>query len=603
MAIPSAKLTVVKGGLGLIAAPPNTVHVVIGPCSSGPLNTALQFSDPFTIPATYGCGMAVKAAAYPLAQTGAPVYVMRIPTVAVAATTSALTKDLAGTLDPVITGTPLYGFDVQVVIVNGGTTGTTGIVYKVSLDGGETFGATTPLLTLLTFALTGTGLTVTFTTGKTATADDIFSFYTTAASASILPLTTTRATPLGVASTSVVTCTGTPNDAYEVLFEVLTGGVVGTAGIVFRYSLDGGTTYSADTALGTATSFALVDGPTATALTGLTLAFAAGTLDAGDTVAFNTTEPGYQASDVVAALTALDSSSVRWSFVHVVGVTDRTKAGTIGAKFTSFENAGTYSFAALSARDWGTGENHLLWSNRLATQFANFADDRICIAGGMERITCPITGRSNRRSVMWATIARLLSRPVQEDPGRKATGALTSDIRLHDDQNQLVEHDARFDGTLHDARFLVHRTYKDQAGVYVTRGNMMYAYADFSRIAQRRIMDIASDVYRVVLEEQLEEGFLVNPAGNPDDALPGSVREEDCRRIDRQLTTALNDAIVKTGMASDVQGRVSRTDTPLTNGGVLSSTANITGLAYIDKMTGEISYVNPKLAAMQAQAV
>ena len=203
---------------------------------------------------------------------------------------------------------------------------------------------------------------------------------------------------------------------------------------------------------------------------------------------------------------------------------------------------------------------------------------------------------------MWATIARLLSRPVQEDPGRKATGALTSDVRLHDDNNILVEHDARFDSTLHDARFLTHRTYKDQAGIYVTRGNMMYAFADFSRIAQRRIMDIASDVYRTVLEEQLEEGFLVNPAANPDDALPGSVREEDCRRIDREMETALYDAVVKTGMASDVQAQVSRTDTPLTNGGVLSSTVALTGLAYIDSMTGQISYVNPKLAAMQAQA-
>jgi hypothetical protein len=220
----------------------------------------------------------------------------------------------------------------------------------------------------------------------------------------------------------------------------------------------------------------------------------------------------------------------------------------------------------------------------------------------MERITCPITSRSNRRSVMWATIARLLSRPVQEDPGRKATGALTSDVTLYDANNVLVEHDARFDSTLHDARFLTHRSFKDEPGIYVTRGNMMFAFVDFSRIAQRRVMDIASAIYRVVLEDQLEEGFLVNQAGNPDNALPGSVREEDCRRIDREITSALQDAIVKTGMASDIAARVSRTDTPLTNGGVLSSTVAITGLAFIDSMQGVISYVNPKLAAMQSQA-
>jgi hypothetical protein len=537
-----------------------------------------------------------KASAYPCAQTGAPVIGIRIPSVAVAATKSAVDKSGAGTSVVTVTGTPTDGFDVVFTVTTGGTIGTAGCFYTLSLDGGTTTGVATALGTATTLVLAGTGLTLNFAAG-TLIATNTYSFYTTPASASVLPLTTTR---VG-ASTSVITETGaTPIDAYEVRFEVVFGGTIGVSGITYRYSLDGGATFTDVLGLGTSTSFNILDG---TIASGLTLSFAAGTLDTGDVVTFKTTAPGYQAADVITALTELDKGSLAWSFVHIVGETSPSMAGAIGAKFTSLENAGTYSFACLSARDWGSSENHVFFTARLAAQYAGTADDRIAIAGGMERITCPITGRSNRRSVMWATIARLLSRPVQEDPGRKATGALTSDVRLHDDNNLLVEHDARFDETLHNARFLTHRTYKDQAGVFVTRGNMFYAFADFSRIAQRRIMDIASGIYRVVLENQLEEGLAVNAAGNPDNALPGSVREEDCRRIEREMESALYDGVVKTGMASDVQATVSRTDTPLTNGGSLSSTVALTGLAYIDSMTGDISYVNPKLAALQQQAV
>jgi hypothetical protein len=594
MAIPSAKLTVAKGGLGIIQAPPTTVHVVIGPASKGPLFTPLNFNDPTAIATMHGCGLMPKAAAYPCAQTGAPVVGMRIPTAAVAAFKSAVVKTGTGTSVVTVSGPALDGVDVVFTVTTGGTIGTSAS-YTLSLDGGATTGAITSLGVATTLVLAGTGLTLNFGAG-TLVAGDTIAFYALPASQAVLPITITRV----ATSTCVVTETAAaPNDAYEVLFQVVTAGTIGVAGITFKYSLDAGGTFSAVTSLGTSTTIALLDGVEPA---GLTLSLAAGTLDVGDTVAFRTTAPGYAAADVVTALTALDQSAITWSFIHVAGETSVAQAGTIGAKMTALENASTYSFCAMSARDWGTSENHLLWSSRLAALWSSFANDRISVAGGMERITCPITSRSNRRSVMWATIARLLSRPVQEDPGRKSTGPLTSDVTIYDANNILVEHDARFDSTLHDARFLTHRSYKDTRGVFVTRGNMAYSFVDFSRIAQRRVMDIASAVYRVAMEEQIEEGLLVNPAGNPDNALPGSVREEDCRRIEREIGTALYDAIVKTGMASDVQAQVSRTDTPLTNGGVLSSIVAITGLAYIDSMTGVVRYVSPKLVAIQSQA-
>src|SRR5690242_4339847 len=61
----------------------------------------------------------------------------------------------------------------------------------------------------------------------------------------------------GVLGTSVVTYdTDTQaNDDYDLWFKVINGGTIGVAGITFQWSLDGGRTPSAVTALGTSTTF------------------------------------------------------------------------------------------------------------------------------------------------------------------------------------------------------------------------------------------------------------------------------------------------------------------------------------------------------------
>ncbi|MEO5728287.1 MAG: hypothetical protein ABI134_36120, partial [Byssovorax sp.] len=54
--------------------------------------------------------------------------------------------------------------------------------------------------------------------------------------------------------TSVVTATGTPLDRFDIQLVITTGGTVGVTGAFYKLSTDGGRTFSALTALGTATS-------------------------------------------------------------------------------------------------------------------------------------------------------------------------------------------------------------------------------------------------------------------------------------------------------------------------------------------------------------
>jgi hypothetical protein len=597
--LPSATVEEESGGVNPVDLPPDDVCVFIGPCSKGPLFQPFQFNNVNALASKFGCGPGVKSKAYALAKTGATGLFVRIPATSVAAYKSAVDKsDLTDpTLNPTVSGTPTDGFEVVILFTAGGVTGTTGISYKVSLDGGETFGSAVALGTGLTISPANTGLTITLVTGKNVSINDSFSFYTLPASSTILPQTTTRANS-GAPSTATFTVSGAPEDAYEVLLEILTGGTVGTVGIVYRYSLDGGRTFTGRKQLGTANSIQLLDG---TEDSGLDIGLGAGTLDAGDKLSFNTTGPGIAASDVNDAIEAVDDSPYAWSFIHVVGTCSDTMASSIGGELDNLEadeTGATFTMSILSARDRSTGEDDIVWSNRLVTDWASFVNDRIAVGAGYARITCPITQRSNRRPIAWVLVPELIKREIQEDPGRKGAGALSSDVLIHDEDNQLAEHDARINSALHTARFVTLRTYKRQRGVFITRGNMMSdETSDISRIPLRRVMNKASEIFRQVMELQLENDLFANPAGV---ANPGALREEDAAIIDREIKTALEGSL--TGQVSAVYVRVSRTDPVLTNGGKLSAEVRITGLAYVDSFKGKISYVNPKLAQLQEAA-
>jgi hypothetical protein len=162
----------------------------------------------------------------------------------------------------------------------------------------------------------------------------------------------------------------------------------------------------------------------------------------------------------------------------------------------------------------------------------------------------------------------------------------------------LFEHDARVEPSLHAARFVTLRTYDDEAGVYITRGNMMSAEdSDFSRIALRRVMDVASLVFKKAMEQQLENNIRVNAPGK---ANAGFIREIDARKIEREFLSSLEDALITTGRASSVSVQLSRTDPVLTNGGKLTCKVRVTPLGYIDQFEGDIAYENPALAALLA---
>jgi hypothetical protein len=594
MPVPASLIAEVPAGPSLAPSSSPRACVTFGTSSKGPINVPTPFNagSP-TLKNTFGCGPGVKASAYVATKTGADGIFIRLAKTIAAAFKSAITATGTGTSVATVAGTPLARFDVLLVFTVGGTVGTAGASWKISLDGGGTFTAPVALGTATTITPSGTGLTITLGTG-TLVANDTRSFYTLPASQSVLPLTITRA----ATSTCVVTETaGLPEDAYHVLFEVLTGGTIGVAGITVRYSLDNGETYSAETALGTATTFALLDGAEPA---GLTLAFAAGTLDVGDVVSFLTTAPTWQASDAIAALAVLRAGNLRWSFLHAVGDLDPGSAGSLGSVMTGWAAKNKFAWLAGSVREWGVRSNEpeTAWISRLLASWSSFADTRTAIGAGYTKITCPITGRRNRRSCTWAAVARWISIAPQIDLGEKATGVLSSDITLHED-GLLTEHDAENNSALHDARFVTLRSWPDEPGVWFTSGNLMGPDSDIQLVAYRRVLNIAEEVFQKAMRETIKSNLAREPSTAKLPKVPGNLKEPDCQSITQRVTNALKSQIVTTGMAPGVTFVLNKTPIQTGQGKWrISGKVSIDGFIYVDSTLGEISFTDPQLDAI-----
>lgn len=602
--LPSAEVSVLKGGLGVASAGVTNVHVSISPSSKGPLKQPVAFSQPEDAFGTFGCGPMTKGAAYG-AKSRAPYIAIRVPAVAEAAVVSTITKPTGKTVT--VTGTPLWGYDVILVFTTGGTIGTSAS-YQYSLDGGVTYTAIATLGVATTISLAGTGLTVNLTAAQVYATNDTITFWVKPASQLISPVTVTRVD----SSTSVITATGTPEDEYDLVFEVIAGGTIGTSGITFRYSLDGGETWSPTTGLGTATTYLLNDGSERTGYesSGVTLNFAAGTLDAGDKAALKTTGPAFQASDVNEALDVLRASSHKFVFLHLPADATAAKAASIGGKLDTLAAQGVFCYAVMSARDRNdgeidsTGQPSVIWAERLITEYANLASDRLAVGAGRARITCPITGRTNRRPASWVAVARLVEKTIQVDPGRVRDGALSSDVRIFNAAGMLSELDSNVRSALHGARFLTLRRHDELTGVYIARGNAMAGPgSEYNRIALRAVIDLASRVYKAVMLQQIENNLLANPLSGvkPDGSsvFPGSLAEPDARIVDRELNTALRTVLVSAGYVSGVTARVRRDNNFLSTGELLAD-VSITPVGYVDTFKGTIAFENPKFAALAA---
>ena len=148
-----------------------------------------------------------------------------------------------------------------------------------------------------------------------------------------------------VAGSSVVSFSGTSHRAIQLLVEFKSSGTVGEDGITFRYSINDGLDYSGVIRLGTADEYTFAN-------TGVTMALAAGDIDAGDIARARCSSPKWDDADFADAVTAAIALQQKFRAVVVIGDMNKAEADTLKSQVDLFYDANKRSIFFVSARDW-----------------------------------------------------------------------------------------------------------------------------------------------------------------------------------------------------------------------------------------------------------
>ncbi len=172
MTLPYANVAVRDGALGIVPQSSNGTVALVGTCSGGVNNTVYSFTDIQTLKDTLGSGPVVAAAALILAIAGGTVVVCKAISTT-AASFGAVVKVGTGVCVVTLTGsTPLDSYLLQLLIVQGGTNPAAGTAtFKVSLDGGRTYGPETSVPTGGTYTDATKGLTIIFSAASLVAGD------------------------------------------------------------------------------------------------------------------------------------------------------------------------------------------------------------------------------------------------------------------------------------------------------------------------------------------------------------------------------------------------------------------------------------------------
>lgn len=390
-----------------------------------------------------------------------------------------------------------------------------------------------------------------------------------------------------VAGTSVPTLdTTAPNDDYEGVLTVVTGGTLGVAGIIIKWSLDGGRTFSPNTALGTALTFVFPNSG------GVNIDFAAGTLVAGDTMSFRTVAPCWNATELGTALDSLKNSAQLWRMVMIVGPIDATAFDAIEAKMAGMAAIGKYIAWMGNTRVPNIAESEATYLTAMNTIFSAKSTTYGMLFFGAAKVTSAVSSRKYKRPAMFS--AGLLQASVSDevniaDPN---LGALTA-ISIRDSNGNPDEHDESINPGADDARFCALRTWDGLQGVYVNRPRLFSADgSDFQLMPHRLIMNLAHEALRSYFIRRLNHPILVNTS-------TGFILESEALEIERGATLAMESALLAKPKASGVSFVLSRTDNVLSTK-ELHGQARVIPLAYPETITLDLGFVNP---ALQVQAV
>jgi len=402
-------------------------------------------------------------------------------------------------------------------------------------------------------------------------------------------LTSAVLTGTGTASVSVAGSPA-PIDDFQFYIIIVNGGILGTAGITFQWSMDGGRTLSEVTALGTALTFEFPDsGDPAVDEVELTFGSAPQTLVAGDIITFRSTGPMWTAGEIGTALTALRKCAQLWSIVEIVGAMDATLFAAVETGVSGMPSYGKDRMYIGHARMPNIAESEASYLTAVDTIYSALSTVYGSVSAGSCKLISGVSGRQYRRPPSWWAAPAHAVRSEEINLANVKVGRMDGVI-ITDSNGNPDDHDESTNPGLDDARFLTLRTWEGRPGVYINRPRILSTpTSDYQLIPHRRIINLAKTIVRSYLEERVNEEILV-------DSATGYILEEEALEIEAAATAQLRGALLSKPKASAVSFAVSRTDNLLSTK-TMNCTCRVVPLAYPEFIEVEIGFENPALQA------
>lgn len=385
------------------------------------------------------------------------------------------------------------------------------------------------------------------------------------------------ATAMG-ANPMVCTPSGTPRDAYTVWVKVTrAGATLDAATAMVRISLDGGTTYGAETPVPTSGAVVIPN-------TGITLTWSDDTdsdlLYVDDIYIFGSSAPTFDATGLGAALTALaaERTTLDHEFVHVVGPINATTYATVETSHDALIAASLPRWFLTEARDQSSGESVATWVGILqgaSPGFLGLSADLVAVCPAYSTQTSEIMGTTWRRPTAYLLTPRFSTIPVAQHPGRVRTGAIQGIVTQHHDfaSSALSSLDAR--------GFLGVQSLQGREGYYATDRTSAAIGSDFTQIMRARVMCFAARVAIAEATNYVNETVRTITGGFIDPV--------DADAFDAQMTSKLTAEVVTPGYASAVAVTVNRTDV-ITTTSTLRFQVRLRPLGYASTITLDLGF-------------
>lgn len=362
---------------------------------------------------------------------------------------------------------------------------------------------------------------------------------------------TVNKTPINMpTSPGTLAVGGAPHDSYDLIVEITKSGGLGVA--EFRYSLDGGSSFSASMSVPSSGTYPV---PNAN----ITLTFA-GTATAPD-VLFDALDrwecdclmPVYDVGSITppdktglaAGIEAALASSVEFSFMVLTGTYADSQDGALVAAAAAGHAQSMFNDYRFIGALVHSGIDAPLDA---IEEFKDVADPRIGVCYSFSKQV------SNKPFVGWGVpwrpsvdivAARAGQVSISTDLGRVASGSLTGVV--------AIEHD-EFRNEIMDAkRFITLRTFQGVPGYFITNGRLMSPLgSDYKYWQHRRCMDVACDVTYKAQVPIINKSVRVNADGTIDD--------RDARTSEARVKSQLSGALLDPNNAEGTAGHVSAVD-------------------------------------------